>query len=442
MPVTATMDADEGPMVFSSNPKDYNRVTCLACMALVKVHHMRKHMVAHGLTMVEYKDMYGEEMQYLKKFHHQCAICKEPMLFDLDTLYNHVSTFHQVKVKEYVDLYLGPIADMESAANNSKQAQTSNDNVSVDDDGAPIVGLKRTLDIGEVSIVKKSKKSVDHENNPPLVSPDDAPEGQVPNCYSTHFLERIQDRDIHGNLISNDFADYTLVECKICLIHTPMTRLRSHTKSTHKVTITEYKAQFGPDLFPIVPVYHRCGICEELVLLDSDHIAVHLKRPGHFITHKNYNDGYMVDSRSSKYTMTKRVFREERPPGMQFMQQAQNIPELNVKERSKRKARVPYSEDEYDLGDFIESPSLRYEQADFGDFGEPTVVMENIEHDIFDDENDNKPPVFKSLQLSSTNTKLDVILLDGLDDGADEDGGENSHEKEVEEIILDSDDDS
>ena len=291
------MDADEGPMVFSSNPKDYNRVTCLACMAVVKVHHMRKHTVAHGLTMVEYKDMYGEEMQYLKKFHHQCAICKEPMLFDLDTLYNHVSTFHQVKVKEYVDLYLGPIADMESAANNSKQAQTSNDNVSVDDDGAPIVGLKRTLDIGEVSIVKKSKKSVDHENNPPLVSPDDAPEGQVPNCYSTHFLERIQDRDIHGNLISNDFADYTLVECQICLIHTPMTRLRSHTKSTHKVTITEYKAQFGPDLFPIVPVYHRCGICEELVLLDSDHIAVHLKRPGHFITHKNYNEGYMVDSR-------------------------------------------------------------------------------------------------------------------------------------------------
>jgi len=454
MPCATAMDAEAGPMVFSSNPRDYNRVTCLACMVIVKVHHLRKHMVGHGLTMAEYKDMYGEEMQYVKKYHHKCAICKQPMLFDLDTLYNHVSTFHQVKVKEYVDLYLGPIADMESGVNNDAQVQISDD-VPVDEDGAPIIGLnlKRTLDIAE-SMVKKSKKSkvntksIDTENNKPLVSADDAPAGQVPNCYSTTFLERVQDRDCHGNLISNDFADYALVECKICLIHTPMTRLRSHTKSVHKVTITEYKAQFGPDLIPIETIYHRCGICSELVLLDSDHIAVHLKKPGHYITHKNYNDGYMVDSRSSKYNMTKRVFKvKERPPEMQLVQpqhQEYNVPELNINERSKRKARIPYNEAEYDLSNFMESPSMpspTYEQGGFEDFGEPTVVMENIEHDIFDDENDNKPPVFKSLQLSSTNKKLDVILLDGLDDGGDEDfsGVENS-EKEVEEIVLDSDD--
>merc|ERR1740131_822174 len=77
-----------------------------------------------------------------------------------------------------------------------------------------------------------------------------------------------------------------------------MTRLRSHTKSAHKVTITEYKAMYGPDLFPIKTVYHRCGICEELVVLDSDHIATHLKKPGHNITHKNYNEGFMVDTRN------------------------------------------------------------------------------------------------------------------------------------------------
>ena len=140
---------------------------------------------------------------------------------------------------------------------------------------------------------KKSKlsnsntQSVDAQNNLNLVSADDAPEGQVPNCYKTNYLERIQDRDTDGNLISAYFADYALVECKICLIHTPMTRLRSHTKSAHKTTITEYKAQFGSDLVPIEIIYHRCGICGELVLLDSDHIAVHLKRPGHYITH-NY----------------------------------------------------------------------------------------------------------------------------------------------------------
>jgi len=451
MPDTAAMAAEDGPMVFTTNPKDYNRVTCLACMAVVKVHHMRKHMVGHGMTMAEYKEMYGEEMQYVNKFYHKCAICKQSMLFDLDTLYNHVSTFHQVKVKEYVDLYLGPIADMESSVKEKVDDQITSDNrASVDEDGAPIIGqnLKRTLDDDNETVAnKKSKMSVDIEHNIPLVSAEEAPEGQVPNCYSTHFLERIQDRDCHGNLISNDFADYTLVECKICLIQIPMTRLRSHTKASHKITITEYKAQFGPDLVPVFPVYHRCGICEELVLLDSDHVAVHLKKPGHYISHKNYNEGYMVDSRKNKYNMTKRVFRKEkeRPPELQFMQNHQITTELNVNERSKRKARVPYSEAEYDLCEFMESPSPTFEQEDFGDFGEPTVVMENIEHDIFDDENDNlddendnKPPVFKSLQLSSTNKKLDVILLDGLDGDVDEEEGDdqNYEENQVEEIVL------
>ena len=77
-----------------------------------------------------------------------------------------------------------------------------------------------------------------------------------PNCYNTGYIERVQDRDEYGHLISNDIADYMLVECQICSLHTPQTRLRSHTKSAHGITITEYKAQFGvPD--PVEPVYHR-----------------------------------------------------------------------------------------------------------------------------------------------------------------------------------------
>ena len=35
--------------VFSSNPRDYNRVTCAACTAVVKVHHLRRHLQNHGL---------------------------------------------------------------------------------------------------------------------------------------------------------------------------------------------------------------------------------------------------------------------------------------------------------------------------------------------------------------------------------------------------------
>ena len=81
-----------------------------------------------------------------------------------------------------------------------------------------------------------------------------------------------------------------------------MTTLRAHTKRAHQMTITEYKAEYGADLVPVELVWHRlvflfkyfpalcqkkfhncfvrCGVCGELVMLDSDHIAVHLKRGG------------------------------------------------------------------------------------------------------------------------------------------------------------------
>ena len=115
-------------------------------------------------------------------------------------------------------------------------------------------------------------------------------------------LQRIQEIAEDGNLISNDLADYTLVECSICTLHLPMTRLRSHTKSVHKVTITEYKAMFGPDLTPLAVVWHRCGICSQLIMLDSDHVAVHLKSGGHpRVTHKDYNEAFMVDTRTTKH---------------------------------------------------------------------------------------------------------------------------------------------
>ena len=59
--------------------------------------------------------------------------------------------------------------------------------------------------------------------------------------YFAGDLRRIQEYHVDGNLISNDIADYTCVECQICELQLPMTRLRTHTKSHHGMTITEYK---------------------------------------------------------------------------------------------------------------------------------------------------------------------------------------------------------
>ena len=113
-------------------------------------------------------------------------------------------------------------------------------------------------------------------------------------------VERVQERDDEGGLISNDIADYMLAECRLCSCRTTLTSLRHHTRAAHGISIAEYKAQFGV-VSPVERVLHKCGVCHQLILLDSDAVATHLRSGGHpKITHKNYNEKFMVDTRTSR----------------------------------------------------------------------------------------------------------------------------------------------
>ena len=229
-------------------------------------------------------------------------------------------------------------------------------------------------------------------------------------------LQRIQEIAEDGNLISNDLADYTLVECSICNLHLPMTRLRSHTKSVHKVSITEYKAMFGPDLTPLAVVWHRCGICSHLIMLDSDHVAVHLKSGGHpRVTHKDYNEAFMVDTRTSKHTSRQpssrdsfvRQLKWEESRGEEVGEPRwgsrqspaswqQIIIGLYSSNKLKRRPRVAYEEGEFDIGKVLENPPD----------GDPQVVIETVT-----EEREQSKNVIKRLQLNTSNKKLDVIML-------------------------------
>merc|ERR1712241_505131 len=189
----------------------------------------------------------------------------------------------------------------------------------------------------------------------------------MPNCYGTGTLERIQEISEDGNLISNDLADHTLVECSICNVHLPMTRLRSHTKSLHKVPITEYKAMFGPELTPLAVVWHRCGICSQLIMLDSDHVAVHLKSGGHpRTTHKDYNEAFMVDTRTSKQTF--RVSRETNFVRQLKSEETRGEEVGEPSNRLKRKPRVAYEEGDFDIGKLLGNPVVE----------DPKVVIETV----------------------------------------------------------------
>ena len=162
---------------------------------------------------------------------------------------------------------------------------------------SPYALLKSPTNLSDdISSVFSSNYQSDHS----LESPQNSTCGPMSLGHDFKLGQRIHHRDIHGNLISNDIADYTLVECQVCQSYVTMTGLRSHTRRVHTLTITEYKSLYGSYLTPVENNYHQCGICGNLVLLDSDNIAKHLKIKGHDITHKKYNETYMVDTRSRR----------------------------------------------------------------------------------------------------------------------------------------------
>ena len=104
-----------------------------------------------------------------------------------------------------------------------------------------------------------------------------------------------------GSLVSNDMFDYVRVGCRLCRKRVNMSNLRRLTRRCHSTTITEYKRIYGAELIPVELVWHKCGICGDLFMLDFDCIEKHLNQKGHpEITHQAYKLLYMVDTRKGK----------------------------------------------------------------------------------------------------------------------------------------------
>ena len=109
-----------------------------------------------------------------------------------------------------------------------------------------------------------------------------------------HQREQHQE-EISRARVSSSMGDAVRSACKVCGDRFKVTAMRNHTKKAHGITIKEYKERFNQHNFDLVElVLHRCGLCGEHLLLDSDYIAQHLKIARHNITHENYNAQYMT----------------------------------------------------------------------------------------------------------------------------------------------------
>ena len=92
---------------------------------------------------------------------------------------------------------------------------------------------------------------------------------------------------------SNNLKDAVRTICQVCQISVTLLTMRSHTRNKHNMDIKEYRNEFGDPMNQMVEVVkHRCGICNEELLLHCDAITPHVKK--HNITHSEYTKKYMV----------------------------------------------------------------------------------------------------------------------------------------------------
>ena len=101
----------------------------------------------------------------------------------------------------------------------------------------------------------------------------------------------------NGKKFSNSLINACQTKCKVCGKQIKLRMMRGHTKSRHNMIITDYKNKFNQHNYDqIDPIFHNCGICGDEIMLDSDAIANHLriKHKTHKITHREYNEAYMV----------------------------------------------------------------------------------------------------------------------------------------------------
>ena len=79
--------------------------------------------------------------------------------------------------------------------------------------------------------------------------------------------------ELHKVRFSNDTKDVVKTKCRVCGKIERVTNLRNHTKTKHKMIITEYRERFNSSFSSydlVEKVLHECGVCGLFLLLDSD----------------------------------------------------------------------------------------------------------------------------------------------------------------------------
>ena len=88
--------------------------------------------------------------------------------------------------------------------------------------------------------------------------------------------------------LSNSLSDLVRVICRLCSATPLLTELRAHSRAEHRISLSEYTEQHG-ELQLVEEVQHECLLCAEVLLLDSETLARHLRRCHRAVAYKEYS---------------------------------------------------------------------------------------------------------------------------------------------------------
>ena len=95
-------------------------------------------------------------------------------------------------------------------------------------------------------------------------------------------------------VFSNDMKDCCKHRCRLCNKVYTLTAMRGHCKMIHQMSIKEYQFRHGNvrDMIEVV-MWHRCQICNNEFLLDSDEIHKHANIR-HRMSLREYTQKFLV----------------------------------------------------------------------------------------------------------------------------------------------------
>ena len=138
----------------------------------------------------------------------------------------------------------------------------------------------------------------------------DGPSEFVTNFVKNLKLEEFEPSQGIGRVYSNDMTDACRTKCRICNWEVTLNYMRNHTKNAHSMTIHEYKDLHGKHREQIVAeIWHKCGLCEEDMLLDADDIRSHTRK--HQTSLKDYNAKFIIGSKTSPRRKIKKEIKKE-----------------------------------------------------------------------------------------------------------------------------------